>query len=97
MSDESTPEEERRPSEREQLIARVSAADLTLRETIKQLQRDLLRMDEIGCAVSRSRTRIDKVDSARVDWWAHFDYDILKGMTAGTKDQRARAERYELS
>jgi hypothetical protein len=85
------------PSEREVLIASITALHGSMQKEIVMLKTQLLRLDEIGAPVSRSRTRINKVDEAETDWWAHFDYDVIKGMTKGTKDQQVRAERYELS
>lgn len=85
------------PSEREQLVASVVRANSLLTELINQLRKDLLRLDEIGAPVSRSRTRASKIEEIRADWWAHFDYDVIQGQTKGTRDQQARAERYELS
>lgn len=98
MSDESTPEEEQRPpSERETLIDRITKSNTLMEQLISQCRKDLLRLDEIGAPVTRSRNRISKLEEARTDWWVHFDYDVVKGNSSGTKDQRARAERYDLS
>jgi hypothetical protein len=91
------PEPERPPDERQLLIDAVVVANNTLRATIDMLRNTLLRLDEIGAPVSRSRSRANKLDEVRVDWWAHFEYDVIKGQTRGTKDQQVRAERYELS
>jgi hypothetical protein len=85
------------PDERARLIQRITENNEVMVAAINTLKNDLLRLDEIGSPVSRSRTRIGKVDEARTDWWAHFDYDVIKGNTKGTKDQQVRAERYELS
>ena len=98
MSDESTPEEAARPpSEREMLIDRIIKSNALMEQMMSQCRKDLLRLDEIGAPVTRSRNRISKLDEARTDWWAHFDYDVVRGNSSGTKDQRARAERYDLS
>jgi hypothetical protein len=96
---EPSPETEPAPpiDERALLIASITAQNIILQETVRQLSAELLRLDEIGAPVTRSRSRIDKVDEIRTDWWAHFDYDVIKGNTKGTKDQQVRAERYELS
>jgi hypothetical protein len=91
------PEPERPPGEREQLIESIKHTNTLLVSAIAALRQNLLRLDEIGVPVTRSRSRADKIEAAREDWWAHFDYDVLKGMTKGTKDQQVRAERYELS
>lgn len=96
--DPTEPEEAPRPpTEREMLIATVKASNEALVSTINVIKHALLRLDEIGAPVSRSRSRANKLDETRVDWWAHFDYDVIKGNTKGTKDQQARAERHELS
>lgn len=87
----------RPPDERTQLIESIKHANAMLQSTVQALRNNLLRLDEIGAPVGRSRTRADKIEAAREDWWAHFDYDVLKGNTKGTKDQQVRAERYELS
>jgi len=90
-------EPERPPSEREQLIESIKSTNTLLVSAITALRQNLLRLDEIGAPVTRSRTRADKIEQAREDWFAHFDYDVIKGNTRGTKDQQVRAERYELS
>lgn len=96
MTDEA--EVEARPKgEREQLIDGIIEGNRLLQELIATISRQLLRLDEIGAPVGRSRNRIDKVANARDDWYAHFDYDVVKGLTRGTKEQQVRAERYELS
>jgi len=95
MSDDT--QEEPRVPERDLLITSVKANNQILVDTINQLKNELLRLDEIGAPVSRSRSRINKLDEVRTDWWAHFEYDVIKGMTKGTKDQQVRAERYDLS
>jgi len=95
MSDDT--QEEPRVPERDLLITSVKANNQILVDTINQLKNELLRLDEIGAPVSRSRSRINKLDEVRTDWWAHFEYDVIKGMTKGTKDQQMRAERYDLS
>jgi hypothetical protein len=98
MSDEKAENTEApRVDERAVLIEAVTAGNDALKSLIQTLRNNLLRIDEIGAPVTRSRTRADKVEQAREDWWAHFDYDVIKGMTRGTKDQQVRAERYELS
>jgi hypothetical protein len=95
MSDEEV--DQVTPSERQLLIEAVKLMNESLKVTTQALRSNLLRLDEIGAPVTRSRSRADKIEAAREDWWAHFDYDVIKGMTRGTKDQQARAERYELS
>lgn len=89
--------EPRPPTEREALIATVTACNDALKSSIDVIRNALLRLDEIGAPVSRSRSRASKLEETRTDWWAHFDYDVIKGNTKGTKDQQARAERHELS
>jgi hypothetical protein len=84
-------------NERQQLINSIVDANKLLAAMIAGIRQDLLRLDEIGCAVSRSRTRASKMEEVRADWWAHFDYDVVQGRTQPTKEQRVRAERYELS
>jgi hypothetical protein len=91
------PEPARPPDERALLIESIKFGNESLKSTIQAIRNNLLRLDEIGAPVGRSRTRADKIEQAREDWYAHFDYDVVKGMTKGTKDQQARAERYELS
>ena len=86
-----------RITEREQLIETVKACNEALVSTINVIRNALLRLDEIGAPVTRSRTRATKLDEVRTDWWAHFKYDVIDGNTKGTKDQQARAERHELS
>jgi hypothetical protein len=85
------------PDERAILIESIKACNEAMVTSINIAKNALLRLDEIGSPVSRSRSRINKVDEIRTDWWAHFDYDVIKGNTKGTKDQQVRAERYELS
>jgi hypothetical protein len=87
----------RPPDERQALIDTIIAVNESLKTAIQIVRNSLLRLDEIGMPVTRSRTRADKIEAAREDWWAHFDYDVIKGNTKGTKDQQVRAERYELS
>jgi hypothetical protein len=86
-----------RVTEREVLIETVRACNETLASSINVVRNALLRLDEIGAPVTRSRSRANKLDEARTDWWAHFEYDVIKGNTRGTKDQQMRAERHDLS
>jgi hypothetical protein len=97
VSNEQEVADARPPGEREQLIESITEANRLLQAMLVTLRTQLLRLDEIGAPVGRSRTRADKMEQAREDWWSHFDYDVVKGMTKGTKDQQVRAERYELS
>lgn len=87
----------RPPDERAQLIESIRSANILLSSTIQLVRMNLLRLDEIGSAVTRARSRADKMEEVRDDWWRHFDYDVVQGNRAGTKDQQVRAERYELS
>lgn len=85
------------PSEREVLLASATATLRTIKASIDALRNTLLRLDEIGEPVSRSRTRAAKLDEVYVDLLAHFDYDLTKNLGKQTKDQKARQEKHELS
>lgn len=86
-----------RIDERQITIKSVSAAIQAAQAALSLVESQLITLDEMGCAVSRSKTRAAKSHEAVNDLKAHFDYDVVQGNTAPTKDQRVRAERYELS
>jgi len=86
-----------RVDERQITIESVSAAIQAAATALAIVQRQLIRLDEMGCPVGRSKTRAAKSVEAVTDLAAHFDYDVVKAKTAGTKEQQVRAERYELS
>lgn len=84
-------------SERAELLEQLSQQMKMIRAQITTLRRLLLRLDEIGQPVSRSRTRATKLDEVFTDLAAHIDYDLIMNQGKQTKDQKVRAERYELS
>jgi hypothetical protein len=85
------------PSERDTLMGVANATLQAIKTSIDLLRSTTLRLDEIGEPVSRTRTRVSKLDEVFVDLVAHFDYDLTKGLGKQTKDQKGRQERHELS
>jgi hypothetical protein len=90
-------EQTARINERQITIESVSAAIQAALSALSIVQHRLISLDEMGCAVSRSKTRAAKSLEVVTDLKAHYDYDVVQGKYAGTKEQQARAERYELS
>lgn len=95
--DEPENPEPARIDERQITIDSVSAAIDAALTALSIAQRQLIRLDEIGCAVSRSKTRASKSVEVVTDLKAHFVYDVVEARTKPSKDQQVRAERYELS
>ena len=90
-------EQTARIDQRQITIDSVSAALEAARTALQIVERQLISLDEMGCPVSRSKTRAAKSLEWVNDTKAHFQYDVVEGHTKPTKDQQVRAERYELS
>lgn len=93
MSDD----EDERVSERDELVQEGSELLAVIKQRTARLAAVLLRLDEIGQPVTRCRGRCGKIEEARFDLQSHFDFDLVQRKGKQTKDQKTRAERYELS
>jgi hypothetical protein len=94
--DESS-EVRRPPDERVVVTNTVRAAIDTMTAATAIINNGLLRLDEMGEPVKRSRVRANKLPDVVAELSAVFDYDVVRGNGARTTDQKIRAERHELS
>jgi len=86
-----------RVDERVIVMQSVRACIDAVRSTAQTITNGMLRLDEMGEPVKRSRFRAAKLIELIDELDAVFQYDVERGNGTRTNDQKARAERHELS